>query len=112
MEQKFAGAVEGFVATKVIYNVISGYIGYLPSDKSIYVAFKGTTTDEEWVVDYDNILVDYTIWPECNCKVHHGWYQAVENIWSDLFTEVSRLSALFPDYQVKVTGHSLGASLA
>jgi triacylglycerol lipase len=44
--------------------------------------------------------------------VHNGWYQAVENIWSDLFAEVSRLSALFPDYQVKVTGHSLGASLA
>lgn len=98
MAQKFASSVEGFVATKVISNVISGYIGYLPSDQSIYVAFKGTTTDQEWVVDYDNGLVDYTIWPECDCKVHHGWFQAVENIWPDLYTEVNRLLAQYPDY--------------
>jgi hypothetical protein len=38
----FEYAAEGFVATKVLHNSIydvQGYVGYLPSDKSIYVAF-------------------------------------------------------------------------
>ena len=38
--------VKDFVATKVIYSGFfsdtEGFVGYLPSDKSIFVAFRGT----------------------------------------------------------------------
>lgn len=33
-------------------------------------------------------------------------------MWDQVYPEVTRLQALFPTYQVKVTGHSLGAALA
>ncbi len=38
--------VKDFVATKVIYSGVfsdtEGFVGYLPSEKSIFVAFRGT----------------------------------------------------------------------
>ena len=108
--------MEGFVATTVIENStwdVFGYTGYLPSDKSIYVVFKGTTDVREWVLDLTLTLSDYDTWPECGeCKVHAGWYKGVNLVWDDVLTEVTRLKELYPDYAVKVTGHSLGAALA
>lgn len=43
----FTGDVDGFVVTKNIYDEkkdTHGYIGYLPSDKSIFVVFRGSVT--------------------------------------------------------------------
>jgi hypothetical protein len=42
INRRWAGTVSGFVPTQVIYNQewsTQGYIGYLPSNKSIYVVF-------------------------------------------------------------------------
>ena len=47
LKKKWTGTTKGFVATKVIYdkgNDTQGYVGYLPSNKSIYVAFRGSHT--------------------------------------------------------------------
>lgn len=54
----------------------------------------------------------YDVWPECNCKVHAGWYNGLNLVWDDVKQEVSRLQGLYPTYKVKVTGHSLGGALA
>ena len=63
-------------------------------------------------MDFDSKLVDYTTWPECNCRVHRGVDRGVSGIYAQLYLEVKRLQALKPDYEIQVNGHSLGAGLA
>jgi len=56
LSHTYEGAAKGFVATYVVeqplYDV-QGYVGYLPSDKSIYVAYKGSDSINNWVTDFD-----------------------------------------------------------
>ena len=48
LTKTWTGTTAGFVATKVIYSGIvddtQGYVGYLPSNKSIYVVFRGSSS--------------------------------------------------------------------
>lgn len=115
MSHAYSGAALGFRPTKVIYNPVNdvnGYVGYLPSDDSIYVAFRGTESPQNWQIDFDSTLVNYDLFPECDCYIHRGFYTAVNTVADDIITEVLRLKTQFPTYDVKVTGHSLGAALA
>ena len=87
----FVGAAEGFVVTKVIYdksNDVEGYVGYLPSDSSIYVVFRGTESLDNWLVDFDSFKTKFDEWPECNCEVHAGFYKAVKSVKTDFVSEV------------------------
>ena len=112
----FGGAATGFVPTHVIYSGpaqdTQGYIGYLPSDESIYVVFRGSASLQNWISDFTTTKTSYITWPECNCQVHQGFYAASQEVYPDVLTEVQRLHALYPNYAVKTTGHSLGAALA
>ena len=67
---KFGGAATGFVLKSTIYdstNDTNGYIGYLPSDNSIYVVFRGSESILNWVTNLSATKTDYTSYPECNC---------------------------------------------
>lgn len=111
----YKGPTTGFVATYVIFDSkldTNGLIGYLPSDKSIYVAYRGSQSYRNWIANLDAVKTSYTSFPECNCKVHKGFYAAEQAVIAGVITEVKRLRALYPTYAVKVTGHSLGAALA
>jgi hypothetical protein len=66
----FGEAATGFVLKSIIYNVIddtNGYIGYLPSDNSIYVSFRGSSSILNWITDLSTTKTPYTSYPECNC---------------------------------------------
>lgn len=112
----FSGPSEGFVYTKTLSNILSdveGYVGYLPSDSSIFVVFRGTDSLRNLVMDADATSSAYDVSPECgDCKVHTGFYNAVNSVWNGLHKEVTRLQALYPNFEVKVTGHSMGAAMA
>jgi putative lipase involved disintegration of autophagic bodies len=51
------------------------------------------------------------MWPECNCSVHTGFQMAAEIVQDDVLAEVKRLQQMYPAYDVKSTGHSLGSAL-
>ena len=117
MKHVFEGPAEGFVPTKVISGIlydVEGYVGYLKSEESIYVVFRGTESWDwrNYYADFDATNTIYEIWPECNCKVHSGFYKASNAVWDHVYKEVVRLKGLYPNYQMKVAGHSLGAALA
>jgi len=66
----FGGAATGFVLKSTIYNILddtNGYIGYLPSDNSIYVVFRGSESILNWVTNLSATKTPYTSYPECNC---------------------------------------------
>lgn len=87
-------------------------MGYLPSDNSIYVSFRGSLTLQSWIVDLSIAKTSYTSYPECDCEVHSGFYGAIRAVFPDVLAEVKRLKSLHSTYAVKVTGHSLGGALA
>jgi hypothetical protein len=111
----FKGPTTGFVVTYTINDLLTdtvGYIGYLPSDQSIYVVYRGTDSGRDWITDIDAHKSVYTSFSECNCHVHQGFYRAEQRAIDRVIGEVQRLKAINPSYSVKVTGHSLGAALA
>ena len=91
-----------------------GFVGYLPSDKSIYVVFRGSSSIRNWITNLDAYKTSYTSYPACKCEVHKGFYGAEQIVIGGIISEVKRLKSIssLSTYSVKTTGHSLGAALA
>jgi hypothetical protein len=87
-----------------------GYIGYLPSQSTIYVVYRGSTSISDWMHNLNEFLVSYS---KCDkCEVHKGFLKAEQEIIATMISQTKALKAKFPSYTVVVTGHSLGAALA
>ena len=117
MTRTYLGPTEGFVATSVIFDEktdTEGFIGYLPSEKTIFVVFRGSISARNWITDFEFREVSYDTYPECNCDVHRGFYQAVLAIRDNITAEVKSIQEQLDgqEYQVVVAGHSLGAALS
>ncbi len=85
---------------------IQGYIGYMPSQSSIYVVYRGSTSIEDWIGNIDVVLTGYSKCDEC--EVHKGFYEAHQSAIAYVIESVKALRNEFPKYTVVVTGHSLG----
>lgn len=118
MTRTFIGPTTGFVTTSVIYDSRSdttGFIGYLPSDRTIFVVFRGTSSAKNTMTDLDAFKTSYDdSYPECGCEVHEGFYKAEQRVISQIVGDVQALlsTPALNGYEVVVTGHSLGASLS
>jgi hypothetical protein len=80
LDHTFEQFAVGFVPTTLIHDDLtdtSGYIGYLPSNNSIYVSFRGSLSINNWLTDLDTTTTYYETFPECDCQVHAGFYQSV-----------------------------------
>jgi hypothetical protein len=87
----FTGPTQGFEVTSVLYDDlydINGYIGYLPSEDAIYVVFRGTVSAKNDYIDGLIDKVDYTMWPECDCKVHEGFQMGYLQVSDQALSEV------------------------
>ena len=111
VQHTFKGPTKGFVVTKTINDKkdTQGFIGYLPSDKSIYVVFRGSSSVQNWITD---LTVTKTAYKQyccgSNCEIHKGFYNEVLTEYPDIFDEVKSLKSKYSNYKVKTTGHSLG----
>ena len=116
LTQNYSGILAGFKATKVIENFkngVEGFVGYLPSDNSIYIVYMGSETIENWLTNLNADKVHYTTFSDCyHCQVHDGFYSATKSVYPDVLLEVTRLRSIYPTAEIKTTGHSLGAALA
>ncbi len=109
---KPAGPVTGFEYKNTLYDPktdIQGFVGILPSDKTIHVVLRGSSSTMNWLDDFEVRLVDYVTWPECNCQVHNGFYKSALGIRNETVNAVKALKKLYPTYDVYVNGHSFGA---
>lgn len=107
------GYLAGFVGVYWINDPshdTQGYIGYTPSQETIYVSFRGSESVQNWIDNLNAILTNY---PLCsNCEVHKGFYGAEQSSINNIISQVKSLKTKYPTYKVLVTGHSLGAALA
>jgi hypothetical protein len=61
----------------------------------------------------ENSKHSYMLGPECsNCTVHAGFMTSWRNTRCIILPHVEKALALYPDYQVTLTGHSLGGAVA
>lgn len=109
----FTGIASGFNTTLTIHETkydTYGYVGYLPSRKTIYVTYRGSEGWQNWMANIETTMTHFEFCADC--KVHKGFYTSLLADFDNVTKEVKRLMALFPDYVVKTTGHSLGAALS
>ena len=72
LTRQYKGPSSGFIPTYTIYDSrtdTTGYLGYLPSQNTIFIVFRGSVSWKNWASDLDAIKTNYTSWPECQCEV-------------------------------------------
>ena len=79
-------------------------------NKRITVVFRGSESKYDWY--YDLSILKKQLWGDV--YVHSGFYNQLHtnNVYDDLVETIEELIKNHPDYQIYVTGHSLGAALS
>jgi len=110
-----AGPASGFVYTNTLYDPLTdvqGYVGVIPSTRTIYVTIRGSSSVLNWMDDFEVKLVDYATYPDCSCTVHNGFYRSALAITNKTVDTVKMLHKKYRGYTVITTGHSYGASVS
>ncbi|AMD22466.1 HHL304Cp [Eremothecium sinecaudum] len=105
----------------------TGYVAVDHASKVVMLAFRGSSTQQDWFSNFQihpttyfpasfkkyQDLIKRGLIPSCdNCKVHRGFYRFAKTLSRDFLERVEKIFNLYPDYNLVVTGHSLGAALA
>ncbi|ORX89147.1 alpha/beta-hydrolase, partial [Basidiobolus meristosporus CBS 931.73] len=96
---------------------MAGYIGYNKDTKTIVVSFRGTANDENWLMDLDFLPRSFA-YPKAgpDVKVHRGFYETYNSVEDQvregLAKTLATVGSTSSDYELLVTGHSLGAAVA
>lgn len=105
----------------------TGFVAVDHEREVVMLAFRGSSTRQDWYSDFEIYPTDYEPTSkkeykslvkegklrECkDCKIHKGFYRFIETLSHDFLVRVERIFKKYPDYNLVVTGHSLGAALA
>ena len=112
---ELAGPANDFQYYETLYDKstdLQGYTGVIHETKQLYVVFRGSASITNWLDDAEVLQVPYNTFPECNCKVHTGFYKSAKNIYPQVESSIRDMLDIFPKYMITVTGHSYGAAVA
>ncbi len=112
---KLAGPASNFIVENVLYDPktdLEGYTGVLGSSNTVYVVFRGSFSNRNWIDDFEILKTKYHTFPNCDCEVHHGFYETTLNLKNSTIDSVNLLKKKYGYSNVIVTGHSLGAAIA
>ncbi|AEO56237.1 hypothetical protein MYCTH_100838 [Thermothelomyces thermophilus ATCC 42464] len=89
---------------------IWGFIGLDPVDERIVVSFRGSSSIQNWITDFDIIQRPCNLTDDC--LVHTGFDRAWEEVANEVLNGLTAAAAAHPSYRIAVTGHSLGGAVA
>ncbi|KAI6185989.1 Lipase-3 domain-containing protein [Aphelenchoides besseyi] len=91
----------------------AGYTAISHSEKAIVVAFRGTQGFLELVFEIDHVILKKKKPSPVGGKVAEYFHDVFQNLWdSGVATDIKKMLDEYPNYEVWVTGHSLGGSVA
>jgi hypothetical protein len=89
---------------------VTGYIAADTTNKLIIVSFRGSSSILNWITDLQVELTDNDI---CSgCQAHLGFFDSWVEAQSEVIDSITTGFDLYPNYQLVVTGHSLGGAVA
>ncbi|KAJ5774621.1 hypothetical protein N7457_009517 [Penicillium paradoxum] len=105
--------------TGILLSDSCGYVAlsHSPSPKRILIAFRGTYSLTNTIIDLSALPQSYIPYnpntTKCeNCTVHAGFMNSWRNTRKAILPHVSAARAKYPDYEVALVGHSLGGAVA
>ncbi|CEP24076.1 Feruloyl esterase A; AltName: Full=Ferulic acid esterase A; AltName: Full=FAE-III; AltName: Full=Cinnamoyl esterase; Flags: Precursor [Cyberlindnera jadinii] len=92
----------------------SGYMALWHEQLMILIVLRGTRSFKDTLTDLNTEMVAYQESPSTcvNCKVHKGFYMSYLLTWDGIKTHIDYYTQLYPDYEVRVMGHSLGGAIS
>jgi len=91
-------------------HILHHFVAVDRASKSIVLALRGTLSLSGAIVDVQGMAVDY-----CSGQAHQGIAEMADNVWKqsgDFVLNLLLQEKEFQDYQLLITGHSLGAGTA
>ena len=88
----------------------TGFVAVDDQNRMVVVAFRGSDSWSNWVVNLEMIRVA-TGWCD-DCNVHDGYWKSWHEIKDRIIPLFEKAVEEHPDYRIIVTGHSLGAAIA
>lgn len=111
--------------TGALFTDSCGYVAlsHEPAVPRIIVAFRGTYSIANTVMDLATMPQEYLPYPgsndsradvpKCNnCTVHLGFYKSWSASQEIVIPQLETLRAAYPDYELTLVGHSLGGAVA
>ncbi|VUC35744.1 unnamed protein product [Clonostachys rosea] len=89
---------------------IAGYVAVVPSRNEIIFAARGTYSNQNWQTNLNFALVDSLL--VSGGKFHLGFYNAWVELSEDVRAAIDKAQSQYPDFRLKVIGHSLGGAIA
>ncbi|KAI9253438.1 catalysis At the Interface: the anatomy of A conformational change in A triglyceride lipase [Phascolomyces articulosus] len=80
------------------------------ADQTIYVAFRGSASLQNWIADFTGTPVSYS--GVTGAMVHLGFQQSYQEVQKQLIALINKELEVNPSYTVAITGHSLGGATA
>ncbi|GAA5795377.1 lipase prepro protein [Helicostylum pulchrum] len=88
----------------------SGLVIRSDAQKTIHLVFRGTNSIRQSIVDLIFIQKDYP--PVPGAKIHSGFYDSYKENLDQYFSLVQEQLTEHPDYNIVISGHSLGGAQA
>ena len=82
-----------------------------PNSKLIVVAFRGSSSRQNWIEDLKQDKVHVPELCKC-CQAHHGFWESWRGVSKSVMQLLTKLHDENPDYRVAIVGHSLGGAQA
>jgi pimeloyl-ACP methyl ester carboxylesterase len=89
---------------------VTGYVAVDHTNKLVIVSFRGSTTVDAWITNFDFDTTTTDICP--GCTAHHGFWDSWVDARDRVTPAVREASISYPSYQIAVVGHSLGGAIA
>ncbi|KAJ5629600.1 mono and diacylglycerol lipase precursor [Penicillium herquei] len=88
----------------------AGYIAKDDTNKAIILAFRGSYSVRNWIADIEFPYTDPGLCDGCEAEL--GFWSSWTNVRDSVSKILNKTVDAYPDYEIVVTGHSLGAGVA